>query len=66
MRTRLKSKENDTLEHTSFRSSKFEWTSYKDPTNREVIPDKFFVNSNIWHLKVPLVVYATIKMHKID
>ncbi|MFQ6630715.1 hypothetical protein Gotur_008998 [Gossypium turneri] len=32
----------------------------------EVIHEKFFVNPNIWHVKVSLVVYATIEMHETD
>ncbi|KAH1091267.1 hypothetical protein J1N35_018524 [Gossypium stocksii] len=32
----------------------------------ECIPSEFLVNPNIWHLKVPLIVYATIKMHESD
>ncbi|MBA0865513.1 hypothetical protein Goshw_012863, partial [Gossypium schwendimanii] len=31
-----------------------------------VIPDKFFQNLNIWHVKVSLVNYATIEMHQTD
>ncbi|MBA0646083.1 hypothetical protein Goklo_014077, partial [Gossypium klotzschianum] len=27
---------------------------------------EFFVNPNIWHVNVPLVVYATIEMHELD
>ncbi|MFQ6630513.1 hypothetical protein Gotur_008490 [Gossypium turneri] len=42
----------------------FEWEPYEDPTIRVVIPDDFFVNSNAWHVKVPLVVYATVEKHK--
>ncbi|MFQ6666991.1 hypothetical protein Gotur_033165 [Gossypium turneri] len=30
---------------------------------RAVIPDEFFQNPNIWHVKVPLVNYATVEMH---
>ncbi|MFQ6647398.1 hypothetical protein Gotur_020780 [Gossypium turneri] len=32
----------------------------QDPTIRVIIPDKFFQNLNIWHVKVPLVNYATV------
>ncbi|MBA0869390.1 hypothetical protein Goshw_027702 [Gossypium schwendimanii] len=28
-----------------------------------VILDEFFQNLNIWHVKVPLVNYATVEMH---
>ncbi|MFQ6655398.1 hypothetical protein Gotur_025973, partial [Gossypium turneri] len=31
-----------------------------------VIPDEFFQNLNIWHVKVPLVNYATVEMHQRD
>ncbi|KAH1120920.1 hypothetical protein J1N35_004080 [Gossypium stocksii] len=41
-------------------------TPYEDPIIRAVISDKFFQNSNIWHVKVPLVNYATIEMHQTD
>ncbi|MFQ6635117.1 hypothetical protein Gotur_010799, partial [Gossypium turneri] len=30
------------------------------------IPNKFFQNLNIWHVKVPLVNYATVEMHRTD
>ncbi|MFQ6661469.1 hypothetical protein Gotur_029619 [Gossypium turneri] len=40
--------------------------SYKDPTIQECIPSIFLVNPNIWHMKVPLVVYATMEMHESD
>ncbi|KAH1106288.1 hypothetical protein J1N35_010056, partial [Gossypium stocksii] len=38
----------------------------KDLAIRAVIPDEFFQNSNIWHVKVPLVNYATVEMHQSD
>ncbi|KAH1039413.1 hypothetical protein J1N35_041156 [Gossypium stocksii] len=44
----------------------FEWTPYDDPTIRAVIPDEYFQNPNVWHVKVPLVSYATMKMHQSD
>ncbi|MBA0786401.1 hypothetical protein Gotri_027220 [Gossypium trilobum] len=31
-----------------------------------VIPDEFFQNPNIWHVKVLLVSYATVEMHQTD
>ncbi|MBA0776737.1 hypothetical protein Gotri_011694 [Gossypium trilobum] len=62
---RLNSKENDTLGRKNH-PSKFEWTPYEDSTIRAVIPDELFVNPNTWHVKVPLVVYATIEMHNTD
>ncbi|MBA0878116.1 hypothetical protein Goshw_014432, partial [Gossypium schwendimanii] len=43
-----------------------EKTLYKDPTIRAVIPDEFFQNLNIWHVKVLLVNYATVEMHQTD
>ncbi|MBA0713866.1 hypothetical protein Golax_012869, partial [Gossypium laxum] len=49
-----------------FTRNKFEWTPYEDPIIREVIPDEFLVNPNVWHVKVPLVVYATVEMHETD
>ncbi|MBA0852270.1 hypothetical protein Goshw_003283 [Gossypium schwendimanii] len=44
----------------------FQGTLYEDPTIRVVISDEFFQNSNIWHVKVPLVNYATVEMHQTD
>ncbi|MBA0771775.1 hypothetical protein Gotri_007251 [Gossypium trilobum] len=41
----------------------FQWTPYDDPAIRVVILDEFFQNSNIWHVKVPLVNNATVEMH---
>ncbi|MBA0763245.1 hypothetical protein Gotri_012730 [Gossypium trilobum] len=47
-----------------FLCPQFQWTSYEDPTIRVVILDEFFQNSNIWHVKVRLVNYATVEMHQ--
>ncbi|MBA0853139.1 hypothetical protein Goshw_013890 [Gossypium schwendimanii] len=44
----------------------FQWTPYEDLTIWTVIPDEFFQNPNIWHVKVSLVNYATVKMHQTD
>ncbi|MBA0628354.1 hypothetical protein Godav_023098 [Gossypium davidsonii] len=33
---------------------------------RAVILEEFYVNPNVWHAKVPLVVYATVNMHEAD
>ncbi|MBA0857712.1 hypothetical protein Goshw_016028 [Gossypium schwendimanii] len=38
----------------------------EDPIIREVIPEEFLVNPNVWHVKVPLVVYAIVEMHETD
>ncbi|KAG8480699.1 hypothetical protein CXB51_025288 [Gossypium anomalum] len=46
--------------------AQFQWTPYEDPAIRAVIPDGFFQNSNIWHVKVPLVNYAIMEMHQSD
>ncbi|MFQ6649531.1 hypothetical protein Gotur_022676 [Gossypium turneri] len=35
----------------------------QDPTIRAVIPNEFSQNLNIWHVKVPLVNYATVEMY---
>ncbi|MBA0682215.1 hypothetical protein Goari_023950 [Gossypium aridum] len=32
----------------------------------DTIRDDFFVNPNAWHVKAPLVVYTTVKMHKVN
>ncbi|MBA0872388.1 hypothetical protein Goshw_012696, partial [Gossypium schwendimanii] len=34
--------------------------------NRAVILDEFFQDLNIWHVKAPLINYATIEMHQTD
>ncbi|MFQ6653844.1 hypothetical protein Gotur_025051 [Gossypium turneri] len=39
---------------------------YFDPRLQACIPFEFLVNPNIWHVKVSLVVYATVKMHESD
>ncbi|MBA0850699.1 hypothetical protein Goshw_004605 [Gossypium schwendimanii] len=44
----------------------FQWTPYEDPSIRAVIPDEFFQNLNIWHVKVPLVNYVIVEMHQMD
>ncbi|MBA0804925.1 hypothetical protein Gohar_004479 [Gossypium harknessii] len=44
----------------------FQWTPYEDSVIRAVIPDEFLQNPNIWHVRVPLVSYATVEMHQTD
>ncbi|KAH1064484.1 hypothetical protein J1N35_029471 [Gossypium stocksii] len=44
----------------------FEWILYEDSAIRAVIPDEFFQNLNIWHVKVPMVTYAIVEMHQSD
>ncbi|MBA0648060.1 hypothetical protein Goklo_015846 [Gossypium klotzschianum] len=44
--------------------NKFEMTSYEDPAIQECILEEFFVNPNIWHVKIPLVVYIIMEMHE--
>ncbi|KAG8473372.1 hypothetical protein CXB51_035478 [Gossypium anomalum] len=46
--------------------AEFQWTPYEDPVIRAVIQDEFFQNPNVWHVKVPLVNYATVEMHQSD
>ncbi|KAK5839788.1 hypothetical protein PVK06_008627 [Gossypium arboreum] len=46
--------------------NEFQWTPYEDPAIRAVILDEFFQNPNVWHVKVPLVNYATMEMHQSD
>ncbi|KAG8472749.1 hypothetical protein CXB51_034648 [Gossypium anomalum] len=46
--------------------AEFQWTSYEDLAIRAVIPDELFQNPNVWHVKVPLVNYATVEMHQSD
>ncbi|KAG8489180.1 hypothetical protein CXB51_017233 [Gossypium anomalum] len=38
----------------------------EDPIIRAVILEEFFQNPNIWHVKVPLVNSAIVKMHQMD
>ncbi|KAH1097795.1 hypothetical protein J1N35_014716 [Gossypium stocksii] len=44
--------------------AQFQWTPYKDPAIWAIIPDEFFQNPNIWHVKVSLVNYATVEIHQ--
>ncbi|MBA0770050.1 hypothetical protein Gotri_018729, partial [Gossypium trilobum] len=44
--------------------AQFQWTPYEDLINWTVILNEFFQNPNIWHVKVPLINYATIEMHQ--
>ncbi|KAH1129591.1 hypothetical protein J1N35_000969 [Gossypium stocksii] len=46
--------------------AQFQWTPYEDLAIRVVIPDEFFQNANIWHVKVPMVTYAIVEMHQSD
>ncbi|MBA0850021.1 hypothetical protein Goshw_024283, partial [Gossypium schwendimanii] len=39
-------------------------TPYSDSAIQKCIPSELLVNPNIWHVKVPLVVYAIVEMHK--
>ncbi|KAG8488653.1 hypothetical protein CXB51_016716 [Gossypium anomalum] len=47
-------------------NNEFQWTPYEDPTIRAVIPNEFFQNLNIWHVKIPLVNYAIVEIHQSD
>ncbi|KAG8485388.1 hypothetical protein CXB51_021320 [Gossypium anomalum] len=47
-------------------NNEFEWAPYNDPAIRAVIPDEYVQNLNAWHVKVPLVNYATVEMHQSD
>ncbi|KAH1096344.1 hypothetical protein J1N35_013265 [Gossypium stocksii] len=44
--------------------AQFQWTSYEDLAIPAIILDESFKNPNIWHVKVPLVNYATVEMHQ--
>ncbi|KAG8472164.1 hypothetical protein CXB51_036874 [Gossypium anomalum] len=46
--------------------AQFQWTPYKNPAIRAVIPDELFQNPNVWHVKVPLKNYAIVEMHQSD
>ncbi|KAK5774672.1 hypothetical protein PVK06_042528 [Gossypium arboreum] len=41
----------------------FQWTPYEDLAIQAIIPEEFFQNLNIWHVKVPLINYATLEMN---
>ncbi|MBA0566714.1 hypothetical protein Golob_011507 [Gossypium lobatum] len=47
-------------------STLFKWMLYSNPRIQECIPSKFLVNPNIWHVKVPLVVYVMVEMHELE
>ncbi|MFQ6657203.1 hypothetical protein Gotur_026985, partial [Gossypium turneri] len=44
----------------------FQWIPYEDSAIRAIIPDNFFQNLNICHVKVPLVNYSTVDEHQTD
>ncbi|MFQ6633307.1 hypothetical protein Gotur_010590 [Gossypium turneri] len=46
--------------------AQFEWTPYEDLAIRTVILDEYLQNPNGWHVKVPLVNFATVEMHQSD
>ncbi|MBA0814547.1 hypothetical protein Gohar_020373 [Gossypium harknessii] len=37
---------------------------YSDLRIQQCISFEFLVNPNVWHVKVPLIVYATVEMHE--
>ncbi|MBA0875572.1 hypothetical protein Goshw_003335, partial [Gossypium schwendimanii] len=43
-----------------------QWTPYKDPAIRAVIPDEFLQNRIAWHVKVALINYGTMEPHQSD
>ncbi|KAG8478361.1 hypothetical protein CXB51_028113 [Gossypium anomalum] len=49
---------------TSMSKAHFQWTPYEDLAIWVVILDEFLQNLNIWHVKVLLINYATVKMHE--
>ncbi|MBA0873391.1 hypothetical protein Goshw_001546 [Gossypium schwendimanii] len=44
----------------------FEWMSYTNLRIRACIPAEYLANPKIWHMKVPLIVYAKVEMHESD
>ncbi|KAG8489162.1 hypothetical protein CXB51_017146 [Gossypium anomalum] len=42
----------------------FVWIPYVDLRIEECISTKVLSSRNIWHIKVPLIIFATIEMHK--
>ncbi|MBA0810966.1 hypothetical protein Gohar_002907 [Gossypium harknessii] len=40
------------------------WMLYSDPRIQECIPTEFFINHNIWHVKVSLIVFVMVEMHE--
>ncbi|KAH1122199.1 hypothetical protein J1N35_005359 [Gossypium stocksii] len=47
----------------TYRASRYN-VSIRPTIGSGLISDEFFVNIKAWHFNVPLVVYATIEMHK--
>ncbi|MBA0716382.1 hypothetical protein Golax_015215 [Gossypium laxum] len=39
---------------------------YEDLAIRVIISDEFLQNLNIWHVRVSLINYTTVKMHQTD
>ncbi|KAK5836149.1 hypothetical protein PVK06_011905 [Gossypium arboreum] len=56
----------DSTEVQREQHAQFEWTPYFDMIIQECILSEFLVNPNIWHVKVPLVMYATVEMYESD
>ncbi|KHG05082.1 hypothetical protein F383_30767 [Gossypium arboreum] len=44
----------------------FVWMSYVDLRIQECVPSKFLVNCNIWHVKVPLIIFTMVEMYGSD
>ncbi|KAH1120744.1 hypothetical protein J1N35_003904 [Gossypium stocksii] len=42
----------------------FVWMPYANPRIQECIPVEFLANRNIWYVKVPLIVFATVEIHE--
>ncbi|MBA0682125.1 hypothetical protein Goari_023867 [Gossypium aridum] len=43
---------------------KLTWIPYADPRIQECVSAEFLVNHNIWQVKVPLIIFATVKIHE--
>ncbi|KAK5842061.1 hypothetical protein PVK06_004389 [Gossypium arboreum] len=44
----------------------FVWMPYTDLRIQECVLEEFLANRSIWHVKVSLIVFATVEMHKFN
>ncbi|MFQ6661203.1 hypothetical protein Gotur_029436 [Gossypium turneri] len=44
--------------------AEFEWMPYIDTGIQKCISVEFLANRSIWHVKVPLIDFMTVKMHE--
>ncbi|MBA0709567.1 hypothetical protein Golax_024595 [Gossypium laxum] len=44
----------------------FVWMPYANPRIQECLLDEFLANHRIWHVKVPLIMFATVEIHEFN